>query len=69
MVNMLGDLWDRGTPPWERLLQHADVKLHLYGKRTARAGRKMGHYNCLAEEAGQAAQLAERIRDELTGRA
>lgn len=69
MVNMLGDLWDRGTPPWERLLQHADVKLHLYGKQRARAGRKMGHYNCLAEDVGQAAQLAERVRDELTGRA
>jgi 5-(carboxyamino)imidazole ribonucleotide synthase len=67
MVNLLGDLWNGGTPAWERLLQHAEAKLHLYGKQRARPGRKMGHYNCLAGEIGQAVQLAELIRGELTG--
>jgi len=67
MVNMLGDLWDNGTPAWDRLLRHGDVKLHLYGKQTARTGRKMGHYNCLAEDTAQAMRLAELIRNELTG--
>ena len=65
MVNILGDLWDTGTPAWDRLLGHPEAKLHLYGKRTPRAGRKMGHYTCLADDPAQAMQLAERIRREL----
>ncbi len=65
MVNILGDLWEQGTPAWNRLLRHAEAKLHLYGKRTPRPGRKMGHYNCLAEDIGQAIELADRIRQEL----
>ncbi len=67
MVNILGDLWTRGTPPWNKLLSHPAVKLHLYGKQQARPGRKMGHYNCLADEAAQAMDLAEAVRGELTG--
>jgi 5-(carboxyamino)imidazole ribonucleotide synthase len=43
MVNLLGDLWDGGTPRWEELLKVEGVSLHLYGKREARSGRKMGH--------------------------
>jgi len=65
-VNLLGDLWDKGTPAWERLLCHAGAKLHLYGKRTPRPGRKMGHYNCLAADAGQAMELAQAIRKALS---
>ena len=49
MANLLGDLWPAGTePPWPRLLAAGDVKLHLYGKREPRAGRKMGHLTALA---------------------
>jgi 5-(carboxyamino)imidazole ribonucleotide synthase len=65
MVNILGDLWNKGTPPWARLFNHPQAKLHLYGKRHARPGRKMGHYNCLAENVEQAMRLAEEIRSEL----
>jgi 5-(carboxyamino)imidazole ribonucleotide synthase len=67
MVNLLGDLWTRGTPPWDKLLRHRQAKLHLYGKQAARPGRKMGHYNCLADDPLQAMALAESIRRELTG--
>jgi 5-(carboxyamino)imidazole ribonucleotide synthase len=47
MLNLLGDLW-RGkeheiAPDWSVVLQHPGAHLHLYGKRTARPGRKMGH--------------------------
>jgi 5-(carboxyamino)imidazole ribonucleotide synthase len=44
MVNLLGDLWAGGEPDWAAALA-ADpgVKLHLYGKRVAAPGRKMGH--------------------------
>jgi 5-(carboxyamino)imidazole ribonucleotide synthase len=47
MVNLLGDLWQHGTPAWDALLGDRRVKLHLYGKREARGGRKMGHFNLL----------------------
>ena len=43
MVNLLGDVWQNGEPDWAGVLVDPDVKLHLYGKKEARAGRKMGH--------------------------
>ena len=69
MVNILGDLWAHGPPAWERLLRHPQAKLHLYGKRHARPGRKMGHYNCLASDLDTAAALAKEIRAALLQRA
>jgi 5-(carboxyamino)imidazole ribonucleotide synthase len=65
MVNILGDIWNNGVPPWASLLQHDTAKLHLYGKTQALPGRKMGHYNCLANNTGQAMALAEQIRTQL----
>ena len=47
MFNILGDIWSNGEPDWSQLLSNPDVKLHLYGKREARDGRKMGHFTCL----------------------
>ena len=66
MVNILGDLWQHGTPHWEQLFRHPQVKLHLYGKHHARTGRKMGHYNCLAKELPQASSIAQEIRAALS---
>ncbi len=43
MLNLLGDLWVQGTPDWNLVLQHPGAHLHLYGKKAARPGRKMGH--------------------------
>ena len=48
MLNLLGDLWfTKGdaecTPDWDRVLALPGAHLHLYGKRSARKGRKMGH--------------------------
>jgi 5-(carboxyamino)imidazole ribonucleotide synthase len=50
MLNLLGDLWFRGgdeerTPAWAEVLALPGTHLHLYGKQSARAGRKMGHLN------------------------
>ena len=59
MVNVLGELWARGEPAWEHVLRHPRAKLHLYGKREARPGRKMGHYTVLADNADTA--LAEAL--------
>lgn len=68
MVNLLGDLWSSGEPRWERLLASPRVKLHLYGKHEARAGRKMGHYTCLATTAAKARAEAVVLRRTLTRR-
>jgi 5-(carboxyamino)imidazole ribonucleotide synthase len=64
MVNLLGDIW-RPEPAWDKLLAHPGVHLHLYGKTEARPGRKMGHYNCLADTVEGALALAETTRREL----
>jgi len=39
MRNLIGNDADH----WQEILDHPDMKLHLYGKAEARAGRKMGH--------------------------
>jgi 5-(carboxyamino)imidazole ribonucleotide synthase len=56
MANLLGDLWADGEPDWAAALAHPGVKLHLYGKKEARPGRKMGHLTVLAPTAEQAAE-------------
>jgi 5-(carboxyamino)imidazole ribonucleotide synthase len=53
MLNLLGDLWfthgDTQTEPaWAQVLALPGTHLHLYGKREARKGRKMGHLNITA---------------------
>jgi len=68
MVNLLGDLWRGGEPRWERILGSPRAKLHLYGKREARPGRKMGHYTCLATTAARARRDALQLRRGLVRR-
>jgi 5-(carboxyamino)imidazole ribonucleotide synthase len=63
MVNLLGDLWADGEPNWAAALAMPDVKLHLYGKTSARPGRKMGHLTVLAATREQARQHALAARD------
>ena len=65
MVNILGDRWIERTPDWRALLAHPAIKLHLYGKTEARAGRKMGHFNVLDADASAALALATQMRDVL----
>lgn len=62
MAQLLGDLWAKGEPAWDRALALPDVKLHLYGKLVPRAGRKMGHLTALAStvEEARAKVLAAR---------
>ncbi len=57
MVNLLGDLWAGGEPDWAGLLGDPRVKLHLYGKREARPGRKMGHF-CVLDPSLESALAA-----------
>jgi 5-(carboxyamino)imidazole ribonucleotide synthase len=68
MANLLGDLWQDGTPNWQAACRFPDLKLHLYGKETARPGRKMGHLTALADTADAAAQRVLAARRALTER-
>ena len=66
MINMLGDIWHGGNAPkWQKLLDHPNVKLHLYGKHAARPGRKMGHFNVLSSDVTDALTLAENLKQQL----
>jgi len=58
MANLLGDLWEGGEPDWARALALPGVALHLYGKKEARPGRKMGHLTALADSPDVAEQRA-----------
>jgi 5-(carboxyamino)imidazole ribonucleotide synthase len=69
MVNLLGDLWlgDTGgdtltEPLWSDALADADVRLHLYGKPTPRAGRKMGHLTIVGDDVDNVARRAVELR-------
>ena len=62
MTNLMGDIWNDGDPAWQHVLNEPGAHLHLYGKREARPGRKMGHINCLADDADSALQVTAKIR-------
>ena len=64
MVNMLGELW---PPKWTDIFAQNNIKLHLYGKTDARVGRKMGHFNVLAEDVESALGVAEDVFTKLSG--
>ena len=69
MLNLLGDIWrgeDLKTPPdWSLVLQHPGAHLHLYGKRAARAGRKMGHVTVCDRSVGAALETVQAMRNAL----
>jgi 5-(carboxyamino)imidazole ribonucleotide synthase len=65
MVNLLGDIWGAGEPAWQSVLAHPEAHLHLYGKRDARPGRKMGHVTVCAESLQRALDVALQIRNAL----
>jgi 5-(carboxyamino)imidazole ribonucleotide synthase len=62
MGNLLGDLWQDGEPCWADALRRPGVHLHLYGKREAKPGRKMGHLTALADTAEAAAARVREAR-------
>jgi 5-(carboxyamino)imidazole ribonucleotide synthase len=65
MLNVLGDVWfrngERAEPPWHEVLAVAGAKLHLYGKREPRIGRKMGHVTCLGRTLDEALRRATAV--------
>lgn len=67
MLNLLGDVWLPGfddavvEPDWQAVLALPGTSLHLYGKKQARRGRKMGHINVTAADINQAVQVANDV--------
>jgi 5-(carboxyamino)imidazole ribonucleotide synthase len=55
--NLLGETWlehPKKQPPFDRALSLPGVRLHLYGKREARPGRKMGHLSAVGRTPAEA---------------
>ncbi len=67
MANLLGDLWndDRSPPDWNAALSVPGVHLHLYGKQTAKPGRKMGHLTATAATVDEAKRRVKLARQAL----
>jgi 5-(carboxyamino)imidazole ribonucleotide synthase len=70
MLNLLGDSWfdESGaekTPDWASVLALPGVSLHLYGKASARKGRKMGHITITAATAEMAGSVAQEVAQSL----
>jgi 5-(carboxyamino)imidazole ribonucleotide synthase len=69
MLNLLGDLWfaqgaQERPPDWAGVLALPGTHLHLYGKLSARRGRKMGHLTVT----GATPQAARSIALQAAGR-
>ncbi|MEY2788921.1 MAG: hypothetical protein RLZZ34_2064 [Verrucomicrobiota bacterium] len=65
MANLLGDVWTHGEPRWAQALSNPRLKLHLYGKASARPGRKMGHITATADTSEAAIQAVRDARSSL----
>ena len=65
MANLLGDVWTHGEPRWAQALSNPRLKLHLYGKASARPGRKMGHITATADTTEAAIQAVRDARSSL----
>ena len=65
MAQLLGQFWTGGEPAWERALADPGLHLHVYGKRDARPGRKMGHLTCVDSTPEIALKRVLKARDRL----
>lgn len=68
MGNLLGDLWPEGTdndPNWFAALEDGSIKLHLYGKKAARPGRKMGHLTLTGQDKSHCIEKIRTAREAL----
>jgi 5-(carboxyamino)imidazole ribonucleotide synthase len=61
IVNLFGEIWpssNGGAPDFGAALTSTGVRLHLYGKRGARKGRKMGHLSAIGGSPAEALRIA-----------
>ena len=66
MVNLLGDRWTHGEPQFDKVIANSSAHVHLYGKKTARPGRKMGHLTVTGETLDAVAENAVSLRTAIT---
>lgn len=68
MLNLIGDeiLLATVSPAVQELLREPGAAVHLYGKRTIRSGRKMGHVTFLASTGAEALANASAFRSRLS---
>lgn len=60
IMNLLGELWLGAEPPrFDAALSLPGVRLHLYGKRGAKVGRKMGHLSAAGRTPEEAIALVQ----------
>ena len=64
MMNLLGDLWTHPeiNPDWSEILSISGSSLHLYGKRQAKPGRKMGHFTFTGEDQNELFKVVNKVR-------
>lgn len=67
MVNLLGNLWKKHEPNWEMLSADKNIHLHLYHKKEARRGRKMGHFNYLGTDVEKLTKKAAEMFEKIGG--
>jgi len=67
MVNLLGNLWKKRVPNWDMLEVDRHIHLHLYNKKEARRGRKMGHFNYLGADVNKTHEKALEMFAKLGG--
>jgi len=68
MINLLGEHLEGATAErWSEVFAMPGVYVHMYGKREARVGRKMGHITVLAETSEEAARRGLAARNRLGG--
>ncbi len=65
IANLLGDLWEGHAPPFDEALALPGVRLHLYGKRGARPGRKMGHLSATGATPDEAVRTVREAYERL----
>tara|TARA_B100000767_G_scaffold59445_1_gene55191 strand:- start:369 stop:1541 length:1173 start_codon:yes stop_codon:yes gene_type:complete len=66
MLNILGDLWFRGSEQREpvfEMVKGSGIEVHLYGKSEPRMGRKMGHITVLGSKDETPGDITRRLED------
>ena len=67
MMNLIGEDCTKATTDEkiQAFLRQTGAKLHVYGKKSVRPGRKMGHVTFLAENADAAWESASTLKQML----
>ena len=66
MINLLGKREGPGSiENWKDALSHDGVHVHVYGKKTSRVGRKMGHITMIGKDLNELLLRAKEIHEKV----